>query len=64
MGEPKTEVSNGYSRGGFGFGMRGTLDRVGKQIPIPKLKDVEFSQAVKELDRLLTEIPDTRDHDC
>ncbi len=33
--EEDAEVSNGYSRGGFGFGMRGTLDRVGKQIPIP-----------------------------
>ena len=29
-----------------------------------RLKDVEFSQAVEELDRLLTERPDTRDHDC
>jgi hypothetical protein len=29
-----------------------------------KSKDVEFSQAVEELDRLLTERPDTRDHNC
>jgi REP element-mobilizing transposase RayT len=29
-----------------------------------KLKDVEFSQAVEELDRLLTEASDIRDHVC
>jgi putative transposase len=29
-----------------------------------RLKDVEYSQAVEELDRLLTETPGTRDHDC
>ncbi len=27
-------------------------------------KDLEFSQAVEELDRLLTVSPDIRDHDC
>lgn len=30
------EVSNGRSRRGFGFSMRGTLDGVEKQIPIPQ----------------------------
>ena len=29
------KVSNGSSRGEFGFRMRGTLDGVEKQIPIP-----------------------------
>ena len=29
------EVLNGCSRKGFGFSMRGTLDGVKKQIPIP-----------------------------
>jgi len=29
------EVSNGFSRGGSGVRMRGTLDGVEKQIPIP-----------------------------
>ena len=34
--EEEAEVSNGGSRGGFVFGMRGTLDGVEKEIPIPK----------------------------
>jgi hypothetical protein len=34
--EEDAEVSNGSSRGGFGFGLRGTLDGVEKQIPIPE----------------------------
>jgi hypothetical protein len=34
--EEDAEVSNGRSRGGFGFGMRGRLGGVKKQIPIPK----------------------------
>ena len=33
--QEEAEVSNGSSRGGFGFRMRGTLDGVEKQIPIP-----------------------------
>jgi hypothetical protein len=33
--EEEAEVSNGGSRGGFGFGMRGTLDAAEKEIPIP-----------------------------
>ncbi len=32
--EEDAEVSNGVSRGGFGFGMRDTLGGVRKQIPI------------------------------
>ena len=34
--EEDAEVSNGCSRGEFGFGMPGTLDGVRKQIPIPE----------------------------
>jgi len=34
--EEDAEVSNGSSRGGFGFGLRGTLDGVEKKIAIPE----------------------------
>ena len=37
--EGGAEVSNCRFHRGFGFGMRGTLDRVGKQIPIPSREE-------------------------
>jgi hypothetical protein len=35
--EDEADVSNGGSHGDFGFGMRGTLGGVKKQIPIPEM---------------------------
>ena len=39
--EENAEVSNSRSRKGFGFSMRGTLDGVKKQIPIPETLTIE-----------------------